>query len=334
MPTRRWVLSPWTQISWQAGRIEIACLASDVLFRTDDPEVILVLNAFAKASTIQEAQRRLPSLAVEDVSRCVEILIEAGVLVDGSLGDPSGEPPWDPISLAFHRASRALGQQAAPVAPDPATAGAARLVIALAPPVRREARSLPELLQSRRSTRNWPERSIPFQDFSDFLDLSIRDIAQPSQAPHERRRSYPSGGALYSLEFYPVLAASAVDGLSAGTYRYMPGAHALEELARGRASNAPFLEAAASSAGGPAPPIVIVITSRIASPMKVYGALAYSLVLKEVGAVFQVFYLVAAHLGLAACALGGGAPEALLSRVAGVSGLDEPIVGEFMLGPR
>jgi SagB-type dehydrogenase family enzyme len=65
-----------------------------------------------------------------------------------------------------------------------------------------------------------------------------------------------------------------------------------------------------------------------------YGDLAYSLVLKEVGALFQTLYLVAEYLGLAACALGGGTPEGPIANISGANELAEPVVGEFMLGPR
>jgi SagB-type dehydrogenase family enzyme len=66
----------------------------------------------------------------------------------------------------------------------------------------------------------------------------------------------------------------------------------------------------------------------------VYGPLAYSLILKEVGALFQTIYLVAEYLGLATCALGGGIPDDAFSRIGKIEELAEPVVGEFMIGPR
>jgi nitroreductase len=56
-------------------------------------------------------------------------------------------------------------------------------------------------------------------------------------------------------------------------------------------------------------------------------------VLMEVGALFQTVYLVAQSLGLGACALGGIAGEAELSRLAGFDPREEPLLGMLALGP-
>ena len=80
--------------------------------------------------------------------------------------------------------------------------------------------------------------------------------------------------------------------------------------------------------------MLIVIASRFARVRPTYGRLASGLVLKEVGGLFQTLYLVCERLGLAACALGGGSPDALFSQLTRSTALDEPIVGELMLGPR
>jgi hypothetical protein len=45
-------------------------------------------------------------------------------------------------------------------------------------------------------------------------------------------------------------------------------------------------------------------------------------------------YLVAECLDLGACALGGGTPDRRFAKLRGRSRLAEPILGEFMLGPR
>jgi SagB-type dehydrogenase family enzyme len=147
-------------------------------------------------------------------------------------------------------------------------------------------------------------------------------------------RPYPSGGATYSLELYPVLAPKCVESIQAGVYRYLPEAHALELLSRNPSGYLPVLEAAGYSAGSSVPPGVFVITSRFAKVRNVYDHLAYSLVLKEVGALYQTLYLVAEYLELAACALGGGTPDDLFTSHCSLSKLEEPVVGEFMFGPR
>jgi hypothetical protein len=63
----------------------------------------------------------------------------------------------------------------------------------------------------------------------------------------------------------------------------------------------------------------------------VYGDLSYSLILKEVGAVFQMAMMAAAAMGLGACPLGCG-NSLLFARLARTSPAGEVSVGELMLG--
>ena len=78
--------------------------------------------------------------------------------------------------------------------------------------------------------------------------------------------------------------------------------------------------------------MAIIITSRYARQSEEYTRLAYTLVLKEVGCLFQTFYLVAELLGLAACALGGGTPPGPLAELCRTTELVEPVVGELAIG--
>lgn len=246
-------------------------------------------------------------------------------------------PGWEPAALAFHRVSRSprcvprVPPQTGPVAPRRSgtpillergpTAAGGRLV---------------DVLDARRSRRTWPRRPVDRQTFARLLWTSARNRASIADGAARGfvERPYPSGGAAYSLELYPVLAEGAVEALRAGVYGYLPDVHGLDSLTHDESAYRPFLDAAGRSAGSESPPIVIVVTSRFARQSETYGDLAYSLVLKEVGALMQTLYLAAEDLGLAACALGGGSPDALLARLCGATELAEPVVGELMIGPR
>jgi SagB-type dehydrogenase family enzyme len=143
-------------------------------------------------------------------------------------------------------------------------------------------------------------------------------------------RPYPSGGAAYELELYPVV--RRVDGLEPGLYHYDPQRHRLERL---RGLDPPvdaLLAAAATAAAVPArPQVLLVVTARFGRVMAKYEAMAYALILKHVGVLYQVMYLVATAMGVAACALGSGSAEHF-ARVAGLDPLEESSVGELMLG--
>ena len=64
-----------------------------------------------------------------------------------------------------------------------------------------------------------------------------------------------------------------------------------------------------------------------------YEGVAYALILKHVGVLYQTFYLVATAMGLAPCGLGGGDSD-LFARAAGLDYASETSVGEFIVGSR
>jgi len=86
-----------------------------------------------------------------------------------------------------------------------------------------------------------------------------------------------------------------------------------------------------SRTGGEAPQVLLVITARFQRAMWKYADVAYANLLKDVGALFQTLYLVAAAMGLAPCALGAGDPR-LFARASGLDPEIEGSVGEFMVG--
>ena len=156
---------------------------------------------------------------------------------------------------------------------------------------------LPALLGARRSRRAWSADPMMFTAFSNFLALCARDRESPEDTPFISR-PHPSGGGIYSLEIYPVLAEQAVESISSGLYRYLPESHRLQTLPAAGAICSSYLESAGASAVAAPPPIVRPITSHFAAQAAIYGGLAYSLILKEVGSLFQTMYLAAEILHL------------------------------------
>jgi SagB-type dehydrogenase family enzyme len=194
--------------------------------------------------------------------------------------------------------------------------------------------SLTSVLESRRSIRGQDaEHPLTLEQLGEFLHhgarvqaIHVDEIQEVSQRPT------PSGGALHSLEVYPVV--TNVAGLPAGMYHYDPFDHLLEPLPRRDFPLSQLVARAAAAAGGSAPPqVLLIISCRFGRVMWKYQSMAYALVLKEVGALFQTFYLVATAIGLAPCALGTGDVE-LFARATGLDPMVESSVGEFMLGSR
>ena len=324
-------MSPSAVVAWRDGEIEVATPGSEFVLRFARPDVLHVLHAFATPRTFEQALVDLPGWSRPDLVARTAALVDAGALCPV---DEVREPPgsWDRWSFAFHRSTRSshfkprYAHRTAAVAP----ARSSRSVQLPIPGPWPEGRSLAETLSARQSRRRWAARSLSLDEVGHLLWQSARN--RPTS--HGLSRPYPSGGGVYSLEVYLVVDHDAVTDLATGIHRYRPESHELEEVSADPDVAEPFLLAAAGSAGSPAPPALIVITSRFARQSEIYSTLAYSLLLKEVGGLFQTLYLVAEDIGIAVCALGGGVPDELLGRWSRAGTGVEPIVGEMMLGPR
>jgi SagB-type dehydrogenase family enzyme len=336
---KQWIVSSYVRVSWSQGRIVISSAASDERLITQDFGVIRLVNAFSQARTIAEVLEEFAGPWSETLSKHIEKLIDAGILVSTEAPEQAALHRWDPDALAYHRASRREGFRPVGVILGPALSKSisndaihmlregpqniGRLK-ASEDPLRKD--ELEALLEIRQSRRQWGAEALSFKTLSKLLWLSAGD--------RDGSRSYPSGGAIYSLDLYLVIGSDAVQDVQGGLYIYLPSHHVLDPISTDRTKWYPFLEAAGRSASTKTPPIVILITSRIREVNAYYGELAYSLVLKEIGCIFQTLYLVCESLGLAGCALGGGAPDNVLSHLCSTHALAEPLLGEFLLGTR
>jgi SagB-type dehydrogenase family enzyme len=332
---QRYVISELAIVSWRQGDVQIASPAARTTIAGGDASVLRILSAFSVPRTIDDVVQELDSESQDPAARIGE-WIAAAVLVDADSPEPAAAHHWSREALALHASSRDATWRKTPGHTTPAVAPRrSGEGIPLAPPGRTAvhggAGDLTALLAARRSRRVWSRAPIGFQAFSDLFWLSARNRAAGDDYVS---RPYPSGGAAYSLELYPVLGDDAIEPLGSGVYRYLPEAHALDLVSPFSADSRPFLVAAGRAMGTPPPPVAIIITSRYARQSEEYGSLAYSLVLKEVGCLFQTLYLAAESLGLAACALGGGTPAGLLADLCRVTEIEEPVVGEFAIGAR
>jgi SagB-type dehydrogenase family enzyme len=79
--------------------------------------------------------------------------------------------------------------------------------------------------------------------------------------------------------------------------------------------------------------VLLIVSARFDRVAWKYSSVAYSLILKNVGVMFQNLYLTATAMGLAPCALGGGDAD-VFARAAGTDYYAETSVGEFLLGSR
>jgi oxazoline/thiazoline dehydrogenase len=178
--------------------------------------------------------------------------------------------------------------------------------------------------ERRRSVRRQGSMPPTLAQLSEFLFRTLHQRAG--------RRPYPSGGACYPLKAY--VAVHRCLGIARGLYAYEPASHELIAVGEPGTGFERLLADAASAAGVELPPqILVVLAAEYVCTRRIYPDISYSLILKEVGAVFQVAMMAAAAMGLSTCPLGCG--DALLfSQLVGVNPLMESSVGELMLGSR
>ncbi len=121
-------------------------------------------------------------------------------------------------------------------------------------------------------------------------------------------RPYPSGGALYELEFYAAIAAC--DGLDRGGVLRARD-HGLIRICGSSDEYVRLLRDAADAAGiaDDTVQVLLIVAAGPRISWK-YASIAYALILKHVGVVYQSMYLAATAMSLAPCALGCGDSDA------------------------
>jgi SagB-type dehydrogenase family enzyme len=276
----------------------------------------------------------------------------SGLLVepDGSEASALSSRQWSPHELWFHEHSRG-GHRAytnhgfggtrwadGTFAPLPARReprfGGPRIALGHADlhALSRTDPTLTTVIEGRSSIREHDDGNpLTLDELGQFLYRTARTRAVGTYRGVEyKNRPYPSGGSAYELEIYPVV--RHVTGLAPGMYHYDAEDHELVLVAADGPPTRRILRRARMSSQQPAvPQVVLVIAARFGRLMWTYEAMAYALVLKHVGVLYQTMYLVATAMGLAACGLGSG-DNVHFAAATGMDAMVEDNVGEFMLG--
>jgi len=192
------------------------------------------------------------------------------------------------------------------------------------------------VLTHRRSGRVPGDRPITLPELGVLLHVSARvqSIRDDPDLPCPVSfRPSPSGGALHSLEIYPLV--HNCDGLARGAWRYDPAEHRLESVPANHRLLDGYLKANPHvlTGGAGLPHIRLVITSRFPREAWKYEKIAYRLVLQDLGCLYQTLSLAAGALGLASCIL-GTVDAKTLGAILGLEPLTEPAIGEMTLSSR
>jgi len=295
----------------------------------------------------------VPGVSPRSVNELIALMYTAGLLVTGGPGDdPEIQDParamWTPEDLWLHARARGTRLSSgyggtyrfkgrfAPLPALPEERGGTRIVLPRPDLEAIEANDPPftRVLEARRSVREHDDASpITAAQLGELLFRALRHRRPPQTGADGQQfcdRPYPSGGAAGELEVYPMV--TRCEGIAAGLWHYESDRHALRMIAEPGPGTA-ALTGAARSAGLMTgdPQVVLIVAARFGRIAWKYDSMAYSLILKHVGVLYQTVYLVATAMGLAVCGLGGGDA----SDFAAASGLDyfrEGSVGEILLG--
>ena len=196
--------------------------------------------------------------------------------------------------------------------------------------------SLTQAIESRQSIREYGDRAIAISQLAEFLYrcARVKEVYTLEEDPmcigEATKRPYPSGGALYELEIYPII--NQCTGLDSGLYHYQPLSHTLHQISDWNpdVENLVF-DGWKSTGQQDIPQVLLIITARFGRLFWKYHDIGYSLILKHIGVLYQTFYLVATAMQLAPTAIGAGNSEQFC-QVAHLNEYEESSVGEFALG--
>lgn len=314
-----------------------------------------VIALLATPHSADELVASLPGLDMATIMAFFSLLCSAGAAFvctpDGRIAEDDSVPlrQWEFHDLFFHSRSRngrheyplggtmRFGEMLPPLPAVKPPMSARRIALHKPDMAALEAGDLPfsRVSESRRSIRSQAAQPLSAIQLGEFLYRSARvkaiHPADPARGVHYESslRVCPSGGAMHELELYLTIAGC--EGIAPGFYHYDPLDHVLEHLSDLGATQQALLADGCGAAGLQAPPnVLITLAARFQRTSWKYQYMAYALILKDVGALYQQMYMVAAAMSLAPCALGAGNSD-LFVEAASLDYYAETSVGEFTL---
>jgi SagB-type dehydrogenase family enzyme len=352
------VLSRFAYLRRRGEEMVLESPRAGALFRICDPTIAATLAMLSRPQKISRLRRQGGFPGTE----LLALLLDSQILfrIEGAEGNglrpsegDSNLVLWDFHDLLFHTHSTE-GRHANPlgglypyadlIPPPPAVRphwpGKKIDLQTLSATAAETISPLAKVLGERQSTRGFDDiRPITLAELSRFLDTAARvrskwksrlDLGDIGPEVAYAARPYPSGGSAYELELY--LTVANCEGLARGFYHYDADGHALAPIdARPEVLEAMLAGAEFAMDAPAAPQILITIAARFDRVSWKYSALAYSLILKNVGVLLQTLYLVATDMGLGGCAIGTNNID-LFEKMTGIQFHIEGPVGQFALG--
>jgi oxazoline/thiazoline dehydrogenase len=344
-------LSRFTAIRAEGGILRAESSTSSAAVDLLDPRSLQLISLLGAGTSVELATATLTDLTPGAVSGLLTLFKAGGLLTEGNAElDPESVEQrlvqWSAPDLLLHTTSR-FGRRNAggyggtyrlserfPALPSQQPA-LAEVVTLTAPDLEAIAArdpSLTSVLESRRSQRTHDDAApITVSQLGELLYRTVRIRRWIAAGGDELvDRPFPAGGSLHELEVYPVV--SNCDGLAPGVWHYDGLRHAFERVADPSPAMSDLVaQARVTSLMDADPQVLLVVAARFGRVMWKYESMAYALILKHVGVLYQTLYLTATAMGLAPCAQGGGDAD-LFAAASGLDYYTEGSVGEFIIG--
>lgn len=185
---------------------------------------------------------------------------------------------------------------------------------------------LEKTILERESFRNFASNRVNLNKFSDLIYYSagIRDYSKSGE-----KRNYPSGGARYPLEVYPIV--FNVEKIKKGIYHYHVKTHSLECILDDVSKEEVISQFDQLWIKKSA--LLFIITAVFDRTEVKYKDRGYRHILTEYGHMAQNLYLMGTGLGLGVCSIGGFNDKGI-NKLLDIDGLDESVVGVVAVGTK
>jgi SagB-type dehydrogenase family enzyme len=304
-------------------------------------DVMKIIDTLSQWRNVQQISDLL-GFDKTSVTKALKHLVRLEMIHKNTLADEdiqNHSVVWDPIDLAMQRQrsyggrfamSKRLGKSPSPIKN---VKGISTFVLPPPGNIHDSKSTLLKVLDDRKSIRTYGGRHVSVDQLSYLLYHSarIKGIFKSKEGTLTKR-PYASGGARYPLEIY--VANNSVSGIQKGIHYYDPLDHKLNLINKNTSFQKrfnKFIMDVQHPLMNREPDALFIITAVFARTMWKYEKLGLSLILSDLGCLYQTMYLVATEMNLAPCPI-GKTDEETVKKWLNLNWFEESHVGTFMLG--
>ena len=360
------VLSKFTSIQPCLDSLDITTPLSPTTLRLQDQQLYPLIQRLVSPCTLKNIKAILPEDLRAQYRNIVTLLLSSGAVGicnnnnNAEIDQETITAGWNRHDLCFHRHTRGhfidtykQGLLPKAISKKSPPAKYQRIILNTVslpkPSLKEQYSNFYQIIQARKTIRSYSSEPITARALGTLLWYSMHTREEITCDPGLLRsyegllRPVASAGGLHSIELY--LCIKQCIGIRPGFYHYDTYKHILGkisdlnkpcknmlEMAVNTTCRAPQVPSVSFSQGQQ-PDVLIVMATRYERNASLHAetGLAYALILKDAGAIYQQLYLVATALKLAPCGMSFGSSE-LFEQASGITSNLECSVGEFMIG--